>query len=295
MPEDSCVDLLRWALPRMGLAWPGFRRVRRQVCRRIGQRVQSLRLSGSAAYREYLTGHPDEWVLLDSFCRIPISRFLRDRPVFERLASDVLPELADAALASGATELRCWSAGCASGEEPYSLAILWRLRLAPRFPALSLRIVATDADGELLQRARRARYQGSSLRELPRDWVDASFTRAGTLFELRAEYRVGVEFRLEDIRDALPKGPFDLILCRNLVLTYFEDALQRSTLARMLEVLRPGGALVIGFKERLPGGIPGLAGWASELGIHRKSGRTLAGPGAGSGVGPRLAADSACN
>jgi chemotaxis protein methyltransferase CheR len=150
----TCAEFLQWALPRRDLSWPGFRRVHRQVCRRIAARLGALRLPDCAAYRDYLATHPDEWATLDTFCRIPISRFVRERAVFERLASDVLPPLAAAAVARGVVELRCWSAGCASGEEPYTLAMLWGLLLAGRYSGLALRVIATDIDEQLLERAR---------------------------------------------------------------------------------------------------------------------------------------------
>jgi chemotaxis protein methyltransferase CheR len=266
----GCVEFLLWALPRLGLAWPGFRRVHRQVCRRIGVRLRTLRLPGPAAYRTYLDSHPEEWAILDSACRISVSRLARDRSVFELLARIVLPTLAEQALARGAAELRCWSAGCASGEEPYSLSILWRLELAPRFPGLRLSVVATDVDADLVGRARIARYRKSSLREVPPGWIEAAFDRTGQSFALRPEYREGVELRCEDIRDRVPEGPFDLILCRNVAFTYFEARLQRRTLERLLGVLRPGGALLIGLKERLPEGATGVAGWVPHLGIYRR-------------------------
>ncbi|HEU5260465.1 MAG TPA: CheR family methyltransferase [Gemmatimonadales bacterium] len=269
--KETCVEFLQWALPRLGLTWPGFRRVHRQVCKRIGRRLQTLRLSDAREYRAYLESHPDEWAVLDSFCRISVSRLARDRIVFQGLARTVLPELAADAQARGARELRCWSAGCASGEEPYTLRIFWRLELAPRFPDLVLTIVATDIDAALLERARVARYRRSSLREVPAAWIDAAFTRSEDWFALRPEFRTGVELRHEDIREQIPGGLFDLILCRNLVFTYFDAPSQRRTLDRMLAALRPGGALVIGFKERLPEGTTGLVAWARELGIFRKS------------------------
>jgi chemotaxis protein methyltransferase CheR len=268
----TCVEFLKWALAFLGLSWPGFRRVHRQVCRRVGHRVQELRLPDLAVYRQYLENHPEEWVILDSFCRIPISRLLRDRDVFERLGSEVLPCLAAAALRRGARELRCWSAGCASGEEPYSLGILWARALSARYPDLSLRIVATDIDEHLLERASLGRYSKSSLREVPTSWLTTAFVRGAGWYEVRPEYREGIEFVAQDIRQALPSGWFDLILCRNLVFTYFDPELQIRTASRALSVLRPGGALVIGLKEALPEGIEGLEPWVPELRIYRKSG-----------------------
>ncbi len=271
MSDFSCAEFLQWALPRLSLEWQGFRRVRRQVCRRIGRRAQDLKLPDLVAYRAYLEVHPEEWALLDSFCRIPISRFLRDRIVFDLLGAEVLPELAAAAAARGARDLRCWSAGCASGEEPYSLKILWTREVASRFPDLSLAVVATDIDEELLDRARAARYRASSLRELPEAWVEKAFTRSNGFFELRTELRAGVEFLRQDVREEAPPGPFDLILCRNLVFTYFDAALRQGTLQRILRELCPGGALVIGLRERLPEGAAGVAAWNARLKIYRRS------------------------
>ena len=94
MNDLDCVQFLQWALPKMRMRWPGFRKVRRQVCKRVDRRLRRLGLVGVAAYRAYLDDHPDEWSELDQLCRIPISRFYRDRGVFDLLRDDVLPSLA---------------------------------------------------------------------------------------------------------------------------------------------------------------------------------------------------------
>jgi len=244
--------------------------VRHQVCHRIAARLQALRLPHCGAYRTYLEAQPAEWATLDTFCRIPISRLVRERAVFDRLSSDIIPTLAAAAVARGADEFRCWSAGCASGEEPYTVAILWELNLAHRYPGLTLRVVATDVDERLLDRARAGNYRRSSLREVPEAWLEAAFDRAGQLFTIKPAFRLAVEFYLQDVRELLPAGPFDLILCRYLAFTYFDQALQRRTLERLLTVLRPGGALVIGLKERLPEAVAGIEPWEPDLRIFRR-------------------------
>jgi chemotaxis protein methyltransferase CheR len=264
-------QFLRWALPRLGLTWSGFRRVRRQVWRRVGRRLAELHLSGPDAYRAYLLSHAEEWPVLDGFCRIPISRFWRDREVFERLAQDILPELAGHALRHGDGRVRAWSAGCASGEEPYSLLLLWRFEVGRRYPDIALELLATDIDDVLLARARAARYRRSSMREMPTAWRDAAFIPAGDALVLRDEFRSGVVFRRADLRVELPDATFDLILCRNLVCTYFGEPLQRLTLGRMCTVLRPGGALVLGKGERLPSGLPGITDWIPDRGIFRRA------------------------
>jgi chemotaxis protein methyltransferase CheR len=254
MKDSDCVRFLQWALPRIGMRWPGFRRVRKQVCKRIDRRLKELGLADLASYEAHLESHPEEWATLDAFCRITISRFYRDRGVIDFLRDELLPDLAQQCRERGEKELCCWSAGCASGEEPYTLSIVWNFSVRPRFRDLSIRILATDADERMLQRARLASYAPSSLKDLPPAWRATAFVPDGRRLALLPAYREPVEFRLEDIRTALPVGRYHLILCRNLVFTYFEERLQQELLERILELVPPGGALVIGSHERLPSG-----------------------------------------
>jgi chemotaxis protein methyltransferase CheR len=249
--DAECVAFLQWALPRLRLRWDGFRKVRRQVCRRIARRLAELGLADAAAYREYLQHEAVEWPVLDRLCRVTISRFWRDRVLYEALAREVLPAL-------GPT-LSAWSAGCASGEEPYSLV------LAAAQAGVQARVLATDVDGELLVRARRARYPESSLRELPDD-VRADAFEDGTL---AARYRDQVTFVGHDVRDGVPPGaaPFDLVLCRNLAFTYFADDLQTEVGRRLARSLRPGGALVVGAHETPPP--DELEPWLPACGVWR--------------------------
>ncbi len=265
MRDQECVALLQWALPRLGLRWPGFRRVRRQVCKRISRRMAELGLPDTAAYRARLEADPAEWSVLDAYCWISVSRFYRDRGVFEDLAGAILPELARAAIARDRHTLRAWSAGCASGEEPYSLRLAWDFGVAPAHDA-ELHIAATDASPALLERAKRAVYAASALKELPAGWRSSAFDGLDGSYRLREKFRSGVQFRQQDIRKAMPAGRFDLILCRNLAFTYFEPDLQRAILGRLVKRLVPGGALLVGAHEALPepaavvpsAGTPGL-------------------------------------
>jgi chemotaxis protein methyltransferase CheR len=262
--REDCAAFLRWALPRSGYDWPGFRKVAKTLCKRLRRRTCALGLRNLDAYRALLETSPDEWRAFDAACRIPISRFARDREVFALLRSRILPALCAAARERGQGALACWSAGCAMGQEPYSLALLWREGLSERFPDLDLRIVATDVDEANLARARAGRYRAEALRGVPEPWraqgfVQAGgfaqaggFVQAGDALRVRDEIRARVKFLEQDIRREAPEGPFDLILCRNLVFTYFA-ADERIRLLGELELrLRPGGALVLGRRERLP-------------------------------------------
>jgi chemotaxis protein methyltransferase CheR len=259
--DAECAELLRWALPRLGLRFEGYRRVRRRVCRRLGRRLGALGLADASAYRRHLEAHPGEWAWLDACCRLPISRFYRDRGVFDALRGAVLPALAEAARRRPDARLRAWSAGCAAGEEAYSVAACFALDLAPRFPGLGFEIVATDADPRLLERARLACYARSSAKELPAAWREALFEPRGGSLAVRDRFRAGVALRAQDLRREAPEGRFDLVLCRNAAFTYFAEPVQREVLARIAAHLRPGGALVIGRHELLPGEAPAFAPW----------------------------------
>ncbi len=271
MPDQDCVGFLQWCLPRLGLRWPGYRKVRRTVCKRVGRRRRELGLGDLEAYRAFLIETPAEWARLDAYCRIPISRFYRDRGVFDFLGLSALPELAERAAARGGRELRYWSAGCASGEEVYTLRVLWDLRVRPDFPGVRLRLLGTDTDAAVLRRAAAARYQGGSLKDLPAAWRDAAFTRDGAAFVLRPEFRRDVAFQEADIRRGQPDGPFDLVLCRNLVFTYFAPGLQETLQRAIAARLAPGGYLAIGAHERLPAEAGDLVPLAPKLPIYRKA------------------------
>jgi chemotaxis protein methyltransferase CheR len=242
------------------------------VCKRIGRRLAALGLPDAAAYRAFLGVHPEEWGALDGLCRVTVSRFFRDRAVWDWLRAEGLPAGARLARASGEGALRCWSAGCGSGEEPYGLAILWRIALAPAFPDLALRVLATDADEEVLERARRACYAPASLREMPPDLVPAAFEWRGAELCLRAAFREGVELVRADVRRDLPAGRFHLVLCRNLAFTYLDDDGQRRALSAIGARLAPGGLLVVGGHERLPAGEGGFERCAGPLPVYRFAG-----------------------
>jgi chemotaxis protein methyltransferase CheR len=269
MKDRECVDFLQWALPQLHLRWPGFRRVRQQVCKRIRRRLQELGLTDIAAYRTYLAAHPAEWTVVDTCCRITISRFYRDRTVFDALGRTVFPELARTAIANGESKLRCWSAGCASGEEAYTLKLIWHYCLLAQFPGLSLHVVATDIDDCLLERARNGCYRVGSLKDLPSEWLSSAFTTNGKEYCVKPALQEGVNFIRQDIRTESPDGLFHLILCRNLAFTYFETALQRQILQYISRCLVSGGVLVIGGDESLPLANSRQPRDADEIGIYR--------------------------
>lgn len=260
---------LQWALPKMRMRWVGFRKVRGQVCKRISRRMAELELPTQSAYRSFLGENEVEWRTLEKLCRVTISRFYRDRGTFDLIGNDLLPLMARN---SSGNELRVWCVGCASGEEPYTLKILWELLVKQTAPKIELKITATDSDPKMLLRAKKACYPASSIRELPAGWPAKTFDRTGNEFCLRSDYREGIEFMEHDIRQSAPEGGFQIVLCRNLVFTYFDEELQRECLERITKKILSGGGLLIGCHESLPLPHEELNGFKNAKGIYVKSG-----------------------
>jgi len=246
----DCIALLQWALPQLDLQWSGFRKVRRQVCKRLKRRITELQLDNFAAYRARLAVNPAEWIIFDQCCHITISRFFRDKGLFETVRRRVLPEIAVRAKREQ-RDARIWSAGCASGEEPYSLKILWDLEIADLFPEVSVSIIATDIDNTMLARAREGCFKATSLRDFPPHLLGQAFDHVGSLFCIRPRHRKAIEFLHQDLRLETPMSIFDLILCRYVAFTYFAPSLQNRILIQILDRLSPDGYLVIGAHERI--------------------------------------------
>jgi chemotaxis protein methyltransferase CheR len=207
----------------------------------------------------------------DSSCTVTISTFNRDAEMFAFLARFALPELAAHAIGAGDTELKAWSAGCASGEEPYTLVLLWDFLLAERFPTLTLRILGTDIDRHLVERAESACYSSSAVKRLPSEWLARAFDVERGTHCLKPACKNRVPFEWHDLRRGSVNG-FDLITCRNVAFTYFELVQQRAAAETLHGSLREGGALVLGRDEKLPPDAHGFSVWSGKHVVYRKSG-----------------------
>ena len=219
--------------------------------RRIAVRMRACRTVSYGAYALHLDTHPDEWDRLLKSLTINVTKFFRNRDVFDAIARTVIPAL----WSSPAPSIRVWSAGCASGEEPYSLAILFHLHAALAGGAASaarVQILASDIDDASLNAAREGVYGSRAFSETAPDIRRAYFSetepasivpgvRALTLFERR-----------DLVADPAPSGPFGLIVCRN-VLIYLDRPTQERLVAQFHRALAPGGFLVLGKTETMFG------------------------------------------
>lgn len=179
--------------------------------------------------------------------------FFRHPAQFEALKETILPEVVQRHQRERSGPVRFWSAACSAGDEAYSLAILVRDVLEPRYPHMNFQIVGTDIDTEVLEAARSGRYRKRAIRNVPTGYLHKYFERSDDTFVIRPSIRDMVEFRalnLTDPRDMRQMRNFDLIMCAN-VLIYFDDSAKQDVLQAVYRALRPGGYLFVGGSETL--------------------------------------------
>jgi chemotaxis protein methyltransferase CheR len=273
MDDSECVQFLQWALPRLHMRWPGFRRVRQQVCKRLQRRIDQLQLESLTAYRLHLASHSEEWAVLDTLCQITISRFYRDKMVFSFLQQPVFPYLINILKQRHETELRIWCAGCGAGEEPYTLAMMWVHCFQSYFPSIRLSILGTDINPKILHRAQQACYPYSAIKNLPPSWQESAFDKRDDYYCLDPGIQSFVEFQCQDIRRTpdKEKNVFHFICCRNLAFTYFDKPMQGEMARKFRANLADDGILMIGVHERLPAGNVDFTAWSEKLGIYRRN------------------------
>lgn len=218
------------------------------LVRRIQARMSQVHADGFAAYTAYLDEHPDEHVALFNTILINVTGFFRDAEAWKTLAEEVMPRLV--AEASQTRSLRLWSAGCSTGEEPYSLAILLAEQLGARAAEFQIKIYASDVDEDALATARQAFYRTDQLKDMPDRLLERYFTREGQLWRLRRDTRRWCIFGSHNLTQAPPLSHIDLLVCRN-VLIYFSTALQERILARFHYAVRDGGYLFLGRSESM--------------------------------------------
>ncbi|CAN5748310.1 hypothetical protein BH23ACT11_BH23ACT11_11130 [soil metagenome] len=219
------------------------------ILRRLQRRIVATRTENLREYSGHLREHPEEYQQLISSFLINVTNFFRDAALFEYLKTDVLPALIDEARSQD-KQLRLWSAGCSTGEEPYSLALLVAEALGDELGQFDVRIFATDLDEEAIEFARHGIYSRSALEDVPQDMINRYFVRETGEFEINKQVRGMIVFGEHDLALRAPFPRIDLVVCRN-VLIYFTPELQKRTLQLFAYSLRNEGRLVLGQAETI--------------------------------------------
>lgn len=220
------------------------------VVSRLTRRLRDLNLRDFGQYCRLLQsdGGNDERAKLISALTTNVTKFFREDHHFRALEKQILPELIARARRRG--RVRIWSAGCSTGEEPYSIA-MELLELCPDASTLDIRILGTDIDPQVLSTASAGRYADTAVAGVPASRRSRYFTASGGAFEVAQGLKDLVTFAPLNLIGQWPiRGPFDVIFCRNVVI-YFDNATQEVLWQRFASLLPPAGHLFIGHSERM--------------------------------------------
>lgn len=221
--------------------------------KRVARRVRELGLGGFGAYHYELrrSGGDEEVATLVDILTTNETYFFRERSQLTALVSEIVPEMLTHRLPGSTRPIHIWSAGCSSGEEPYSIVAL--AMEAGLEPGRDLRVYASDISRPVLTRSRRGVYRESSFRETSDELRNRYFVEKDGLFRICDEVKKHVDFihlnLLDDSKIAL-LGAMDVILCRNVII-YFDAETKRRVIQTFYDRLRPGGYLLLGHSESL--------------------------------------------
>jgi two-component system CheB/CheR fusion protein len=236
-------DLLQELAEQRNFDFRGYKKTTLE--RRFRRRMFQLNVPDYGQYGDYIKKHPEEVNQLLNMILINVTEFFRDPPAWEILRHEIMPSMLKRI--KPGHSFRAWSAGCASGEEPYSIAIQLAEHFGPRIQDYDVKIYATDIDDDALNSARRGEYSLEGLRRVRPEWREKYFHGKG-LLRVNREIRRLVIFGRSNLGQDAPISHVNLLVCRN-VLIYFDPDLQKQILARLHYALEPGGILFLGKSE----------------------------------------------
>ncbi len=245
--QDTSFEILLEYLKRSrGFDFSGYKRT--SLMRRFQKRMQSVSVESYSEYQDFLEVHPDEFSILFNAILINVSSFFRDQATWDYIRADVIPQII--AKKDGSAPIRIWSAGCASGEEPYTIAIALAEALGNDKFRERVKIYATDIDDNALDHARQATYTARDLATLPNELRERYFEHVDHRFVFRKDLRRSVIFGRHDLLQDSPISRIDLLICRN-TLMYFNAEAQNRILTRFHFALTEGAFLFLGKAEML--------------------------------------------
>jgi chemotaxis protein methyltransferase CheR len=231
---------------------------------RLSRRLRALKMSAFSEYREYLDG-PDGETELERFINsisTNHTKLFREPHHFDHLRAHIAMPYAQAVKNNKAGRLRIWSAGCSSGEEPYTIAMVLK-REIPDCAKRDVKILATDIDTDVLAKGARGEYPSKMMEEIPEPYRNLvqykNKDKTSDFMVMHDDLRSMISYRRLNLMDhPWPfKGPFDAIFCRN-VMIYFDAPTKARLIERYTQMIKLGGWLYIGHSESLLGGHPGL-------------------------------------
>jgi two-component system CheB/CheR fusion protein len=229
-----------------GFDFTGYKRS--TIERRVAKRMSEVGVDSYEAYIDHLELHAEEYSALFNTILINVTSFFRDAETWEHLATEVVPQLV--ARRPDDAPLRVWCAGCASGEEAYTVAMVFATVLGEAAFLERVKIYATDVDEEALDQARHGTYPARLVEDVPRDALERFFERSDQRYTFRRDLRRAVIFGRNDLVQDAPISRIDLLVCRN-TLMYFNAETQARIISRFHFALDDGGVLLLGKSEML--------------------------------------------
>ncbi|NYD40996.1 CheR family methyltransferase [Nocardioides panaciterrulae] len=245
--DPGLESLLEHIKEQRGFDFTGYKRA--SLERRIRRRMAVVGLTDFDEYQDHLLVHPDEFTALFNTILINVTSFFRDPDAWDFLREKVIPELL--AVREG-QPIRAWSAGCASGQEAFTLGMVFAEALGVEEYRERVKIYATDVDEEALAQARQATFSAQELESVPAGLREKYFESAAGRFAFRKELRRSVIFGRNDLIQDAPISNVDILACRN-TLMYFNAETQAQILGRLHFGLKPDGILFLGKAEMLLG------------------------------------------
>jgi chemotaxis protein methyltransferase CheR len=222
--------------------------------RRLGVRMRARSITSYDRYRRILESDPSEYNLLLKDITINVTEFFRDPKVFKVIETEILPLIIYNKVTNNRRVIRIWSAGCATGEEPYSVAILLRDLIEDEFDNFLISVYGTDIDDSSLMAAKGGNYLPRQVTNVKPDYLDKYFIIDGENYQVSDQVKEIVKFKKHDLFTENRMSHFDLILCRN-VMIYFTKEMQAKLVTRFYRSLNLGGYIVFGKTEGLLGNI----------------------------------------
>lgn len=248
-PDEDIIRILRFINERRGVDLSSYRR--NFVDRHLRSRLVDTKSENSTDYINHLKNNPGELDLFLDALSINVTHFFRDKEVFDAFKRIVIQELMTSK-ASGAEKrlIRVWSAACASGQEPYSIAMLLNEAAAGR-DNLMIRIWATDVDSDVLGKAKQGSYAADELKHIPDPaFIDKYFNRDGDRYTVKDELKALVRFERHNLITDPPLKFMDVVFCRN-VMIYFKKEQQDALMVKFSQSLNSRGYLVIAKVESI--------------------------------------------
>lgn len=243
--SESFEALLEHLRQTRGFDFTAYKRA--SLMRRVVKRMHTVEVPTFDVYLDYLQVHQEEFEALFNTILINVTSFFRDPEVWEYVDAEILPAIIEQA---GDSSIRIWSAGCATGQEPYTVALLLAERLGLKNVEARVKIYATDVDREALAEARHAAYPARLAADVPPHLLEKYFDSNGTTVTLNRDVRRCVVFGAIDLIQDAPISHVDLLMCRN-TLMYFNAEAQSRILSRFAFSLNQNGVLLLGRAEML--------------------------------------------